>query len=410
MKSGSTPAVPVSIVVGVHLDRVAAVVDGLIARADRLAVLAYAATPDVGLVCRVRDSDGRYAEQSLPPQEQHCVSCAMLSDAAGMLRLLARSGRYDAIVLQLAGGWELEVAAGCLGGTGPDGPLRDAARVDTLVAVLDAPSVYTDLSGPQLLTDRGIAMAAHDHRSLAPVLAQQIEAADTLVLLDAAGPNHPGPALVERLAPEARTVCPAGPYDVPLDAVLATGRFDRRRISVFADRGPLDPDRPATVERDGVGTVRFEGRRPLHPARLRETLHRLTAEAVRGSGRLWLATRPDVVVRFELAGTTVSLNPVGRWLDSPDAPAEEDQRRTARRTWDPYYGDRAQHLAFTGPGLDPDRILATLEPCLLTDEELALGPEVWRTLPDPITAGGHRRPGETTDPRLSTDPDEDAAP
>lgn len=389
-------AVPVAVVAGLRAEPVAAVVDGLLARVDRVAALSYRVTPADGLVRGVRDSDGRQAREPLPAG---CPAGAMLADGVGMLRLLARSGRYDTIVLQLAGSWDPDAVLAGLTGTGRD-PLADVARLDTVVTVADAATLLDDLDSTDTLAVRQLALAVTDRRTIAPVLARQIETADTVLLLDGPDRQHPSVALVDRLVPHATVLTPGDPCDVPLLAVLGTGRFDPGRSDAFADTGPLDPRRTGTVERNGIGSVRFEARRPFHPARLHSVLPDLVDEAVRGSGRLWLATRPDCVVWFDLAGGTVTMQPVARWLDAPGGSRTHRpgpyQLRTAHRVWDPYYGDRAQHLAFTGPGLDPDRVTTLLRGCLLADGELGLGPDEWRTFPDPVTAAA-KQPG--TGPR-----------
>lgn len=383
-KSRSTP---VTVVFGMAADPVAAVVDDLLARTDRLVALSYRTTPAGGLLRTVRDSDGRHEARERPTG---CVAARMLADGIGELRRLARSGRYDGLVLQLGGSWD---AALVLAGLTEDDPLGDDARVDTVVTVVDAVRLPADLDSTDSLADRGLGLTGADRRTLAPLVARQVEAADTVLLDGAAGP-HPAAVLVDRLAPDALLLALGTPGDLRLAAVLGTGRFDRDRLDPFADTGPLDRGRAGTVDRDGLGTARFEARRPLHPARLRAVLPDLVDEALRGRGRLWLATRPDCVVRFDLAGGTVAMEPIARWLDAPDGgpghrPGRQ-QRWTAERVWDPYYGDRAQHLAFTGPGLDADLVRVRQRSCLLTDLELAGGPDEWRDLPDPITAGAGR--------------------
>lgn len=48
-----------------------------------------------------------------------------------------------------------------------------------------------------------------------------------------------------------------------------------------------------------------------------------------------------------------------------------------------------QELVLIGVNLDEPRIRATLEACLLTDEEYAGGPAAWRELEDAFFGGNH---------------------
>ncbi len=43
------------------------------------------------------------------------------------------------------------------------------------------------------------------------------------------------------------------------------------------------------------------------------------------------------------------------------------------------YGDRRQELVFIGNGLDEVTLRARLDAALLTDEEMAAGPESWKS-------------------------------
>lgn len=45
--------------------------------------------------------------------------------------------------------------------------------------------------------------------------------------------------------------------------------------------------------------------------------------------------------------------------------------------WDAAWGDRCQQLVWIGVGMDEGGLRAMLDGCLLTDDEMALGPEGW---------------------------------
>jgi hypothetical protein len=53
--------------------------------------------------------------------------------------------------------------------------------------------------------------------------------------------------------------------------------------------------------------------------------------------------------------------------------------------WHPVWGDRCQELVWIGIHMDEAAIRAMLDGCLLTDAEMALGPEGWlEQIEDPL--------------------------
>lgn len=56
----------------------------------------------------------------------------------------------------------------------------------------------------------------------------------------------------------------------------------------------------------------------------------------------------------------------------------------ARGKWQKPWGDRRQEMVFIGIKMNKEEMLKNLESCLLTDEEMKLGPEGWKKFPDPL--------------------------
>jgi hypothetical protein len=52
--------------------------------------------------------------------------------------------------------------------------------------------------------------------------------------------------------------------------------------------------------------------------------------------------------------------------------------------WIASTGDCRQELVFIGQNIDFAHLSSELDDCLLTDDEMALGVEGWRRLPDPF--------------------------
>lgn len=58
-------------------------------------------------------------------------------------------------------------------------------------------------------------------------------------------------------------------------------------------------------------------------------------------------------------------------------PEDERPQDENRARWHPVWGDRCQELVWIGVDVDEAKLRAMLDSCLLTDAEMALGPEGW---------------------------------
>ncbi|WP_033344059.1 CobW family GTP-binding protein [Catenuloplanes japonicus] len=320
-----------------------------------------------------------------------CLSCTLREDVLPTLARLAADAPDRDLLLMLPDIVEPEaVADACT-------PLADLLRIDSFVTVVDTDNLLAGLASADDLVTLGIHAAEDDDRALADVIVRQVEYADTVVSWGdcEAGAFDTAQArtLLQRLAPWAAHVHVGG--DDPVDATGLGGRLLRTRrhrpetpgvLARGIEGYPLGAFE-GTHECDVV-SVTFRSRRPFHPQRLADALDDVNEEMLRSRGHLWLASQPETVVAWDFAGGGLGLGSLGRWLAAtPDEYWDDasDQRRIAAALdWDPYYGDRGQHLVLIGIDPDAARVRRTLRSCLLTDAELADGEDVWRTYPDPF--------------------------
>ncbi|WP_019869773.1 CobW family GTP-binding protein [Salinispora oceanensis] len=351
----------------------------------------------VGTVRRVvRDSAGVLEDERIK-LAHGCVPCTLREDVLPTLARLARAQPNRDLLLMLPEVVEPEaVAAVCAHCPVEGAPITDLIRIDSYVTVVDAEHLLDGLVSTDDLKHLGIAAADYDDRALADVIVRQIEYADTLVLWGRSRAGAYGTSrlsvLLERMAPWAMQVTV---NDDQLDAAALTRQL----------RGTLRhrPETPGILTRGlegyvlgvhepdpdcGIVSVVFRARRPFHPRRIHDAFEDLNDQVVRSRGHLWLASQPDTVIAWNFAGGGLRLGSLGHWLVAlPDSCWEDvsDHRRLAAALdWDPYYGDRHQHLVFIGLGLDPVSLCHTLTSCLLTDDELADGSDAWRHYDDPL--------------------------
>jgi G3E family GTPase len=326
-----------------------------------------------------------------------CVSCTLREDVLPTLARLARTHSGRDLLLMLPEVIEPEAVAAACAHCLVDGvAITDLVRIDSYVTVVNLEHLLESLSSIDNLRTHGIHAAADDDRALADVVVRQIEYADTLVLW---GESREGPfgtgrlaVLLERMAPWATQVHATGEL---IDAaslsrqLRGSRRHDPETPGVLA-RGlegyPLGVHEP--VPDCGVISVTFRARRPFHPRRLNDVLESVNADVIRSRGHLWLASQPDTVLAWDFAGGGLAMGTLGHWLAAvPDThwdDASDHRRLAAAIDWDPYYGDRHQHLVFIGLDLDPVELHRTLAACLLTDAELAEGEHAWHGYDDPF--------------------------
>lgn len=316
-----------------------------------------------------------------------CVSCTLRLDLLPLLRTLARRPEVSRIVVHLDSSLEPEAVCWALhhvlvGET----TLDEDVRVEAVITVVDRSTWLADATGDASLAERGLGAAVEDDRTVAQVVVGQAEFADALVLtgpaLDPWNASQVS-AVLDRLTPGAPRQSLAS-LDVP--ALLAAIPANARRGVLDHAHGPLLRGQPPLEPDCGVSVVVFSDRRPFHPHRLHEAFDVLLEGTVRTRGRVWVASRPDVVLWLESAGGGLRVGHAGPWLAAVDdwEGVDPERRAMASLTWDPYYGDRAQDLVVIAHLASPEEITAALRGALLTDSELALGERQWAEFPDPF--------------------------
>jgi G3E family GTPase len=88
---------------------------------------------------------------------------------------------------------------------------------------------------------------------------------------------------------------------------------------------------------------------------------------IRAKGHFWMATRPNWVAEFSLAGALSSVTPLGTWWAAVPRdrwPDHGPARDYIARHWAEPWGDRRQELVFIGAGIDWPTLKARLDACL----------------------------------------------
>ncbi|SFD78587.1 GTP-binding protein [Roseivivax sediminis] len=345
----------------------------------------------------VRDGGANLSqtEETLVEMTNGCICCTLRDDLLDEVRKLAAEGRFDYLLIESTGISEpLPVAATFEFRDEVGDSLSDVARLDTMVTVVDAVNLLNDYASHDYLSDRGETMGEADERTLVHLLTDQIEFADVVILnkVSDAGADRADAArrIIRSLNADARII-ETDHSDVAPGEILDTGLFDfekahehpmwAKELYGFADHVP-------ETEEYGVASFVYRARQPFDPGKVLKVLNGDMPGVIRAKGHFWIATRPDWVAEFSLAGALSSITPLGQWWVSvPEArrPDHDSARAYLARHWAEPWGDRRQELVFIGSGIDWPALKGRLDAALVP-EHLASGPDALPDLPDPFPA------------------------
>jgi G3E family GTPase len=321
--------------------------------------------------------DGGVAELS-----NGCICCELRDDLETAVVRLARERGFDHLVVEASGISEPRPVAR-LFTTGS----QAAARYDvaSVVAVVDARQFHDAFGDEGAATRRG--EADDGTRPLSDLLVEGVEFANLVVLnktdLVTAAELDVVEEMVRALRPDAEVVRTEHSRVDP-DTVLDE-RYDPTTADEAGWKRALDGDdhdhdgghahdhdhaHPEAVY--GVTSFTYRRRRPFHPERVRSLLADLPAAVVRSKGTCWIATGADLSYTMGQAGPSVRVEAAGPWIASlPEFERDAYRRNRSNLDWDEEWGDRRTELVFIGREMDDDALVAALDDCLLTDDEMA---------------------------------------
>lgn len=331
-------------------------------------------------------------DEKLIEMSNGCICCTLREDLLVEVAKLAREGRFDYLLIESTGISEPAPVADTFTFAVGDGmALSDLSELDTMVTVVDCANFLEDLDYSEDLQSLGKAVNDQDTRTVADLLIDQVEFANVIVLnktdtVDEATVQRIE-TLLERLNPFALKLRSEFGKIEP-SKILGTGRFDFEVAK--QSKGwqlTLRGEGASETEEYGVTSFVYRSRRPFHPQRFYDRLSQDWFGILRSKGFFWLASRLDKIGVWSQAGKVARLDfggfwwaaiPQDRWPDIPQI------REGIQRNWNPEVGDCRQELVFIGIEMDEVEIYDSLQSCLLTDEELALGPAAWADFEDPF--------------------------
>ncbi|MFU8824967.1 GTP-binding protein [Yoonia sp.] len=339
------------------------------------------------------------SEEKLVEMTNGCICCTLRDDLLQEVRRLSAEGRFDYLLIESTGIAEPLPVAATFDFRDEDGDsLSDVARLDTMVTVVDAINLLNDFASHDFLADRGESLGDEDNRTLVNLLTEQMEFADVVILNKTtdAGPDKVDAArkIIRALNPDARLI-ETDQSRVDPDAIFDTGlfAFDKahehpfwaKELYGFAHHTP-------ETEEYGISSFVYRARAPFDPAKVHAVLTGELPGVIRAKGHFWLATRPNWVAEYSLAGAVSSVTPLGGWWVSVPRdrwPTHPDMLAEVAGKWAEPWGDRRQELVFIGAGMDEVAIRAMLDAALIPAQDFT--PDAWTGLADPFPHWGKQQ-------------------
>ncbi|HAA20781.1 MAG TPA: GTP-binding protein [Cytophagales bacterium] len=327
-------------------------------------------------------------DEKLVEMSNGCICCTLREDLMIEVEKLAKMRKFDYLLIESTGISEpIPVAQTFSFATGDElYDLTTVSQLDTMVTVVDALNFFEDFGSSDTILDREMTDDNEDERSIVNLLTDQVEFANVIILnkTDLVTEEDLGvlEGIINKLNPTARIIRTTYGKIDPKD-ILNTGMFDYdeaeqsagwQKELELAQKGIAHS--PETEEY-GIGSFVYQSPRPMHPERfLKYVSADFPTTIIRSKGIFWIGSRPDRAVLWSQAGGSLKVENYGRWWASVPmqqramSPAYIENQEVIQERWDPEWGDRMNELVFIGQDMDKEKIIADLDACLLTDEEI----------------------------------------
>ncbi|MFK7825437.1 MAG: GTP-binding protein [Oligoflexales bacterium] len=325
-------------------------------------------------------------DEKLVEMSNGCICCTLREDLLIEIDKLAKEKKYDYLVIESTGISEpMPVAETFYFEDENEKKLSDVSRLDTMVTVVDAKNFLHEIDQADYLTDRKLEVDDTDNRTIADLLVEQVEFANTLIVnkVDQVSKLQLSQirSILKKMNKTAK-ILDSSYSQVPLKEILNTHTFniDKARENASWMSAPIDEINSETEEY-GIDSFVYKRRAPFHPERFWQLISERWPGVVRSKGVFWIASRPEDVGVWSQAGGSCSAHFEGKWFASlPQTEwnfESEDELKSFQQDWDESFGDRIQELVIIGQNIPKEEVVRMLDHCLLTETEQAMGSKHW---------------------------------
>ena len=223
------------------------------------------------------DASLNRSEEKLIELSSGCICCTLREDLLEEVGRLAAEGKFDYLLIESTGISEpLPVAETFIYEDEDGRSLSNAAKLDTLVTVVDGCNFLEDFNSVDELRDRSLAMNEQDDRDVPQLLVNQIEFANVIIInkIDLLTDEQRGllREMIGSFNPQAKLL-EASYGKVDLTEILNTGLFTEEWAETLPDwlENPGD-GLDADAEKYGFESFAYHSRRPFHPDQIPRVL------------------------------------------------------------------------------------------------------------------------------------------
>lgn len=358
-------------------------------------------------------------KDSIVPLENGCICCSLKTDLMEQIVSLTNQRKFDYILIEASGICEpvsIAQTISVLSGETGDKSIPAVARLDTIVAVVDAARLVTEFGGGNSLLKKDI--EEHDIEAL---LVQQIEFCNVILInkTDLVKPEELEQVkkVVKTLQPHAKIIeTQKGVVD--LSEVLGTNLFDLEKtfetagwVEILTDFENSNQDHEhdhhhhehdehcachehhdhddhshcdhehghcccahhhqeghSHTDEFGISTFVYYRRQPFDRLKLDSFAENWPKNVIRSKGIMWLSDDNESVFVLEQAGKQITAGYSGDWaatLPKKQIERLKNSDPEFSKNWDPVVGDRMIKLVFIGRHMDKEKIFEELDKCLV---------------------------------------------
>lgn len=324
-----------------------------------------------------------------------CICCTLREDLLVEVENLAKSGKYDYLIIESTGISEPMPVAATFEFRDENGKiLSDISYIDTMVTVVDSVNFLNQYSSSEYLKNTQESLGEEDERAIVDLMVEQVEFANIIILNKVSEISPDDKKLIKSVIKGLNIDAEIIESDfskVKIDKVINTKKFDLEK----AENNPLwnkelysfKEHIPETDEY-GIESFVYKSIYPFIPEKLMNFFNNADWPGIiRAKGFFWISTRPDFVGDISQAGSLIRHQGMGLWwasIEKDQWPQTPEFEQMLKDRWNDVSGDRRQEIVFIGlkGKVDENLIRKQLDDCLIKDYWET--PEKYSDLPDPF--------------------------